>query len=331
MENKKWIMWVAGIGAVILAALIVYFAINHDEAVALVDGEKITKEELSDRLITLYGENVLNQLIVNKIIEIDAENQGIKVTNEELDEQLEQYYNMYGGEETFTAYLEMNGFKLEDFKEDVKRSIMLDHILEARIEITEEEMKEYFEENKEQFAQEEQVEASHILVEDRETAYEVINKLNNGEDFAELAAEYSMDEQTKNNGGELGYFGKGKMVKEFEDEVFAMEVNTISKPVETQFGFHVIKKTDHKPYEEANYEEVKEDVKQILLDQKKDEEYQVWLKEKMGEFKVENKLSDDPIFNNNAGSNDEDAGDSDEEQSDHEEENSEEGTEETDH
>lgn len=300
MKNRKWIFWVAGIGAVIFAAVIAYFAFNQSEAVAYVDGEEITKEELSDRLIALYGENVLNQLIVNKMIEIDAKKQGIEVTDDELNEELDQYYNMYGGEENFTSFLEMGGFEIDDFKEDVKRSLLLDRILEERIEITEEEMKEYFEENKEQFDQEEQVEASHILVEDRETAYKVINKLNNGEDFAELAAEYSIDENTKNNGGELGYFGKGEMVIEFEEEVFAMEVNTISKPVETQYGFHIIKKTDHKPYKEANFEEVKEEVKQALLEQKKDAEYQEWVQEKMKEFKVENKLSNNPIFSNNA-------------------------------
>lgn len=328
MKNKKWIFWVAGIGVVVLAAVIVYFAINQDEAVALVDGEKITKEELTDRLISLYGENVLNQLIVNKMIEIDAEKQGIEVSEDELNEELDKYYSMYGGEENFASFLEMSGFKLDDFKDDVKLSLLLDRILEERIEITDEEMKEYFEENKEDFAQEEQVEASHILVEDKETAFEVINKLNNGADFAELAKEYSIDENTKDKGGELGYFGKGEMVKEFEEEVFAMEVNTISKPVETQYGFHVIKKTDHKPYQEANFEDVKKEVRQAVLEQKKDEEYQNWLQEKMEEFKVVNTLSDNPIFSNNSGS-DEDTDDADNENQEETNDDTEERTEKT--
>ncbi len=328
MKDKKWIFWVAGIGAVVLTAVILYFAINQDEAVALVDGEKITKEELTDRLISLYGEKVLNQLIVNKMIEIDAEKQGIEVSEDELNEELDKYYSMYGGEENFASFLEMSGFKLEDFKDDVKLSLLLDQILEERIEISDEEMKEYFEEHKEDFAQEEQVEASHILVEDKETAFEVINKLNNGADFAELAKEYSIDEKTKDKGGELGYFGKGEMVKEFEEEVFAMEVNTISKPVETQYGFHVIKKTDHKPYQEANFEDVKEEVRQAILEQKKDEEYQKWLQEKMEEFKVVNSLSDNPIFSNNTGS-DEDSDDADNENQEETNDDTEERTEKT--
>lgn len=328
MKDKKWIFWVAGFGAVVLAAVILYFAINQDEAVAIVDGEKITKEELTDRLISLYGEKVLNQLIVNKMIEIDAEKQGIEVSEDEINEELDKYYSMYGGEENFASFLEMSGFKLEDFKDDVKLSLLLDQILEERIEISDEEMKEYFEENKEDFAQEEQVEASHILVEDKETAFEVINKLNNGADFAELAKEYSIDEKTKDKGGELGYFGKGEMVKEFEEEVFAMEVNTISKPVETQYGFHVIKKTDHKPYQEANFEDVKEEVRQAILEQKKDEEYQKWLQEKMEEFKVVNSLSDNPIFSNNTGS-DEDSDDADNENQEETNDDTEERTEKT--
>lgn len=306
MNNKKWIMWIAGLGAVLVVALVIYFAVNNNEAVAMIGDEKITKDELTEELINLYGENVLNQLIVNKLIELDAEKQGIKVSNEELEEEMEQYYGLYGGEQNFTSLIEMSGFKVEDFKEDVKRSILLDKILEERIEITEEEMKEYFEENKDQFKVEEQVEASHILVEDKETAFEVINKLNNGEDFAELAAEYSIDNQTKDNGGELGYFGRGEMVKEFEDAVFALEINEISAPVETQYGFHVIKKTDYKPAEEANFDNSKEEIKQILLDEKKDAEYQEWLQEKMKEYKVENKLSKDSPLNRD---NDETSGD----------------------
>ncbi|MFK4996750.1 peptidylprolyl isomerase [Bacillus sp. N9] len=107
-------------------------------------------------------------------------------------------------------------------------------------------MKEYFEENKEKFNEEEQVQASHILVEDEKTAKEVKEKLDAGEDFAKLAAEYSTDESNAENGGKLGYFGRGKMVKEFEDVAFSMKKGEISDPVKTEHGYHIIKLTDKK-------------------------------------------------------------------------------------
>lgn len=89
------------------------------------------------------------------------------------------------------------------------------------------------------------VRASHILVKTEAEAKDLLDKINNGADFAELAQEYSMC-PSKRDGGDLRFFGKGMMVKPFEDAAFSLEVGQVSEPVETQFGWHLIKLTDKK-------------------------------------------------------------------------------------
>lgn len=87
------------------------------------------------------------------------------------------------------------------------------------------------------------IRCSHILVEKQKTILEIEERLKRGEDFAKLAGQYSID-GSRRRGGDLGYFGRGVMVKEFEKAAFGLEKGEISAPVKTQFGYHIIKRTD---------------------------------------------------------------------------------------
>ena len=282
--------------AVVLLTLTVFAAAcsNSEEVVANVEGESITKDELYDALVQQGGQQALDVLIMKKIVEMEAKKQDIQVADEAIDEEMEQMAEQYGGLEAFEQIMGMYGYSTEGMKEDIEMNLKIQALLKPRVSITEEEMKEYFEQNKEAFAVEEQVKTSHILIETEEKAAEVKEKLDAGQDFAELAKEYSIDESNKDFGGDLGYVKRGEMVSEFEEAVFSMEAGSISEPVKTQFGYHIIKVDEKKEAQEANYENSREQIEETLFDGKVQAEFNTWYQEKLDEYEIENFLTEKP-------------------------------------
>ena len=154
------------------------------------------------------------------------------------------------------------------------------------IEVNEDEIKAYFEENKDMFSQSEMVKASHILVDSEEKANSVIEELNGGKSFEDAAMEYSSC-PSKEAGGDLGQFSKGQMVPEFEEAAFNMEVGTVSTPVKTQFGYHIIKLNEKNDTSEASFEDVKEEVQGQLLTRKQESIYMNKINSLKGKYSVE--------------------------------------------
>ncbi|MFS0614129.1 peptidylprolyl isomerase [Lederbergia ruris] len=272
------------------AAVIFTAAFVKREIVANVGDVKITKDELHEQLMDNYGDQTLDAMINDKIVDMEIKKEKVSVSDDEIKKEMDKYIEQSGGEEAFNSALQQQGLQKKDVKKDIVRFLSIQKILEPRIEITDDEIKEYFENNKASFDQEEQVEASHILVKDEKTANEVKKKLDDGEDFAKLAKEYSKDEANAESGGELGFFGKGKMVKEFEDKAFSMKVDEISDPVKTEHGYHIIKVTDKKEAKEAKLADHKDEIKEQLFDQKLQTEYQTWLNEKKEDYKIKKSL-----------------------------------------
>lgn len=263
---------------------------TQDEVVAKVNDSKITKDEFYDKLVEANGKEVLDALISEKIIEKEVEKNKIVVTDEEIEEELNKIREYYGGDEELTAELKTAGYSIDDIKGNITTNLQVTKLLEPSITITEDEKLAYFEANKASLNQAEEVKASHILLETKEEADSIKAKIDAGEDFAELAKEFSKDDSNSQLGGDLGFFGRGAMVPAFDGVAFSLEVGKISDPVETEFGFHIIKVVEKKEAKVATYEDFKDEVTDILFEEKMGPAYSTWYQEKIGEYDITNSL-----------------------------------------
>lgn len=244
-----------------------------DDAVAIVGGDKITKDSYKDEM-SFYSAmlasqqqlkpSIVQMLVQDKLIADDMKKNNVKVDDKELDDKFLQYIQQFGGQEKFDKMLEDYNMSSDKFKETIKKDqIYQKHRdwFEKKHPVSDKDAKKYFDEHKETLAQ---VKASHILVADENTANEVKKKIDNGADFAELAKEYSKDTANSNKGGDLGYFTKDKMVKEFADKAFSMKKGEVSEPVKTSYGYHIIKVDDKKDTADS----LKDDISKALNDKK---------------------------------------------------------------
>ncbi len=290
---SKNLIWLVIIAAIISIAAI-YIALTGSDGttvVAKVGDEKITQAELYDTLVKNYGAETLENMIFDKILEAETKKVDVNITDAEIQMEMDRIIEAYGGQEAFDQQMTLSGTTAETLRADIVTYLKTLKILEPRIAVTDEEINTYFEDNKDYFDKSEQVEASHILVDDIATANEVKAQLDDGKDFAELAAKYSTDESNAQNGGELGFFGKGDMVEPFEAAAFSMKINEISDPVETEFGYHIIKVTNRQEAQEASLETNRAEIEEILKNEKLNTEYSSWLTEKQEEYDIYNSLT----------------------------------------
>ena len=187
---------------------------------------------------------VLNQLISNKLLLLDARR------------------NLYEAETAFREQLAR-----------LKDTLLINYAGEkalSGVRVDDAEARKYFDENPAEFTTEESVNASHILVKSEEEAKDILKEINEGKITFEDAAKKYSSCPSKEQGGNLGDFGKGQMVPEFDSAVFAMEEGEItSEPVKTQFGYHLIKLVKKNAAAPIEFNSVKEDVKNMLLNDKR--------------------------------------------------------------
>lgn len=225
--------------------------------------------------------DLLNSSIAEELVKQEAARLGIVVTDAEVQAGIAGMLSQSGTpENVFYERAAELGISKDEVDELFRTRLLTEKLFRQEvsdnIQVTPEEVKDYYDNNKDQFRQSAQVEASHILVETEAEALDLIAQLRAGADFAELARTHSTGPSGP-NGGQLGWFGRGQMVKPFEDAAFALSKGEVSEPVNTQFGWHVIKVSGKQSASTITFDKAEESIKQLLRQQKADSELPMYL------------------------------------------------------
>ncbi|MBW4054030.1 MAG: peptidylprolyl isomerase [Proteobacteria bacterium] len=244
----------------------------------------------------------VEQLVSAELLYQAAAKMKVADLDKEIDAKVAQGKARFKDEQTFTKAmkdLEMDEKALRDY---TRRELLISHFVETtfvpKVTVSDAEIRAFYDKNPDKFTQPETVKASHILIgvdakasaDDKKKAREKAEKLRKelagGADFATLAKANSTCPSSQ-QGGDLGYFGKGQMVPAFEKAAFALKPGEMSDVVETQFGYHIIKLTDKKPAVVTGFNDVKEKIGEYLKGQKVNEAVQQYLADARKNAKIE--------------------------------------------
>jgi peptidyl-prolyl cis-trans isomerase C len=291
------------------------FASSQDQpepAAAIVNGERIPMSQLDkemSNLLTNYPilrdqknvaelrqarQNILDGLIKQEIMVQEGKKLNLEPQDKDIEAEYAKIKQRFPTEEQFQQALKQNGVTEKKLQSDIKRRLTLMKVVEVAIKpkmepVTDKDITDFYEKNKDKFIEPEKVQASHILikisadageqgkVEARKQIDDILQLAKGGSDFAELAKKYSQCPSAE-RGGDLGSFGRGQMVKPFEDAAFSMEVGQISDVVQTDFGYHIIKLQSKQPQKLIELKEVTDRIKEVVTGEKMNTAVENWVK-----------------------------------------------------
>lgn len=245
---------------------------------------------------------LLNQMIGGELMYQVAKNTPFKDQQAQLEAALGKLKQRFKSDEEYRTALKQQAMTDQELRELLRRNLVIENHIEQVIApkqtVSDAEVKEFYDKNPETFTQPEQARASHILItvpagasdadkqKARATAEGLLKQLQGGADFAKLAQENSGCPSSK-QGGDLGFFGKGQMVKPFEEAAWALQPGGLSGVVETQFGYHIIKLIEKKPAAQVPFVEVKQKIADSIKRRKVTEATKTTLDEATKKAKIE--------------------------------------------
>ncbi len=265
------------------------------KTVATVNGEKVTQPQL-DKIINLYVEQAkiygmdpeqepelmksieeaaLNDLIDQTLLVQEAIRQGFEATDKEVSDAIKNYKEL-SGTEGYKQFLKAAGMTDEDFKQEMYNQVLVGELHDkviAKVKISEQDVKDYYQQYPENFGNLREIKVSHILLKTKKEAEAVIQKLKAGEDFGTLAQEFSIEEAAKQSKGDLGFINEqSDLVPEFKIPALKLKPGQITEePVESEFGFHVIKAFEEKPAHVETFDKVKDQAEMMAQRAKEDQ------------------------------------------------------------
>jgi peptidyl-prolyl cis-trans isomerase C len=274
---------------------------------ALNQGQAHAKETESPQATALTQKEAMNTLIRLELLYQASQAKKLTVDEEELTKQVDIIKSQFPSEELFNQVMASNLSSEQDLREDIRRKLAVEKLISQeispKIEISEEENKTFYQEHQEFFDRPESVQVSHILVRlnkdatqaETDSAKQKIdglkNRLDKGEDFAELARANS-DCPSAQRGGDLGFITRGQTVPEFEKCAFELEhPGQISNVISTSFGYHIVKLEKKRPAGVVPYEEARASINQHIKSQKLSKEMETYVQDLRSKAKIESNIN----------------------------------------
>jgi foldase protein PrsA len=256
---------VAGLATLLLAASIT--ACSGGGSIATINGQSISKADFDAKLEgSPAALSTLQQMVREILIEQYAQKNNITVTDADIASREDQIKaNFPPG--TWDDMLKSRGLTEDDVHKLLRDQIIIDKAVGKNINVSDAQIKAYFDKNHAAFDKPEEIQARHILVADLKTAQKVEGDLKAGKDFATEAKTYSIDPGSRDKGGELGLFRRGQMVPAFDKAAFSQAVGVIGPPVKTPFGYHIIQVEKRTPGVQATLANTRDKIADMLRQQ----------------------------------------------------------------
>ncbi|MGC9316510.1 MAG: peptidyl-prolyl cis-trans isomerase [Armatimonadota bacterium] len=245
---------------------------QEDTVMATVNGQPIMAGQLNDELLRRWGDVCLGGLIQELAVKQAADEAGITVTDDEVEQRYENFQRRLDLQapttgRSFSLWLAEKKMTPYAFRQWIRNELRLEKLVEDDVTVTDEEIRQVWEASREQLRQPERMRISHICVKTREEAERIRAEIIDGKPFEEAAEEYSIDPYTKDEGGKFGTITRGD--NPFQEAAFNLATDSeLSEPVQTQMGWHIIRRDEYLPAETPEFDEVKDEIRERLENQK---------------------------------------------------------------